>query len=118
MGRCRCYCDAGFTDFDSPNPMMEGQPDAGPTRVDLLGNSLERAKRQRFIGLVLEILNASAGVVITDQAKKRGDRSIGTRSVAAVGYQGHQRLERQRSHPDGEQRHHYRSVYEVRMFQK
>ena len=36
----RCYCDAGIADVDSSNPVVQGQPDAGPMAARFLRKSV------------------------------------------------------------------------------
>ena len=104
MRRGRCYCDAGAADFDSPGAMMNPETDAGPARCGLRDNPFERPNRQRIVGLIFEMTNDAADVVIPDQPEKRRDSAVGPGRGAAVRDGGNQRLELQRSRANRQER--------------
>ena len=81
----RCDGDAGVADLDPSGPVVQRQPDAGPARRDFVGDPLERAQRQRFVRLVLQVLHAPADVVVAHQTEKRRDRPVRSVSRPTIG---------------------------------
>jgi hypothetical protein len=76
--------DARFSNVQAACPVVQRNADARPLAVYFLGNPLERLQGQRFVGFVLQIEDASAGVVVAHEPQERDHSAIDPPAVRFV----------------------------------
>src|SRR5262249_28901174 len=69
--------DAGVTDFETSNPVMQSDTRARPTLPDFADDSLERLQCERLVRLVLEIPDTPGAAVVPHYTEKGDHGAVG-----------------------------------------
>jgi len=70
-------CDARLANLELADPVVQRQPRRRPPLGNLGGDALERLERERLVGLVLQISDASPEVVVAYEPQEGHHRAVG-----------------------------------------
>jgi len=67
MWRCGCDGHACAANFNPPDPVVQGQLDVWPCRLDFATDAFECPQRERFVRLIFQVVHLSSDVMVPDE---------------------------------------------------